>query len=402
MRIILGVTGCIAAYKSALIVRLLQEGGGEILPVMTRHAREFITPLTLEKLTGHSVVSDLFSDPTARIEHIALARQSDLLLVAPATANILGKFAHGIADDFLSTLYLSTVTPVVVAPAMNVEMWHHPATRQNIEILKGRNVLVVEPDSGYLACGEVGEGRLAEPEAIARAVLEKVPVSSSLAGKNVLITSGPTVEDIDPVRFLSNRSSGRMGHALAAAADRRGARVTLISGPTPLPPPQVAERVPVRSASDMAKAVFDRFPTADIVVMAAAVADFRPAQSRSSKIRKREGLETLRLTRNTDILKELGNRKRNQFLVGFAAESEDLLVSARGKLSEKNLDLIVANDISRSQGGFQSDSNQVVLIDPEGGEEASPLLPKNRIAEWLWERIEKRVMQPRPLEANKI
>jgi len=284
VKVTLGVTGCIGAYKSAVVLRLLQKEGFEVLPVMTRAAQQFITPLTLEKLSGHKVVSDLFSDHTVQIEHIALARQSDMLVVAPATANILAKFAQGIADDFLSTLYLSTTTPVIIAPAMNVEMWHHPATQENLETLRQRGTVIVEPGSGYLACGEEGEGRLAEPERILEAVLNTFTRKKSLLKKRVLITAGPTIEALDPVRFISNRSSGKMGYALAREAHLRGAQVVLISGPTHLEPPEGVKLVGVRSASEMAKAVFHHFPDSDVVVMAAAVSDFTPAGVSSEKL----------------------------------------------------------------------------------------------------------------------
>ncbi len=390
MRIILGVTGCIGAYKSAVLLRLLQREGFEVLPVMTRAAQQFITPLTLEKLSGHKVVSDLFSDHTVQIEHIALARQSDLLVVAPATANSLAKFAQGIADDFLSTLYLSTTTPVIIAPAMNVEMWHHPATQENLETLKQRGTVIVEPGSGYLACGEEGEGRLAEPERILEAVLNTFTRKKSLLKKRVLITAGPTIEALDPVRFISNRSSGKMGYALAREAQLRGAQVVLISGPTHLEPPEGVKLVGVRSASEMAKAVFDHFPDSDVVVMAAAVSDFTPASVSSEKLKKEDVEPVIQLEKTVDILKELGQRKEWQFLVGFAAESGPVREKARKKLQEKGLDLIVGNDISRDDQGFQSEFNQVILIDCEGKEEELPRLPKTEIAGILWDRIQER------------
>ncbi len=391
MRVILGVTGCIAAYKSAMVLRHLQKEGCEILPVMTVSATRFIGPLTLEKLSGHKVVSDLFQDQTTAIEHIALARQADLLLVAPATANILAKFAHGIADDFLSTLYVSTTTPVVVAPGMNVEMWRHPATQRNLEILRERGVVVVEPEAGYLACGEVGEGRLADPALIAQTALATVGQTRGLAGIRVLVTAGPTIEDIDPVRFISNRSSGKMGYAIADEARRRGARVTLVSGPCHLPVPTGLEFVPVRSAAQMTESVFDRYEASDVVVMAAAVADFTPETVQDQKIKKRDGLHGIKLVATTDILRELGSRKKNQFLVGFAAESERLRANAREKLLRKNLDLIVANDISQPEIGFQSDLNRVSLMDADGSEEVSPILPKDRVAKLIWDHIERRL-----------
>ncbi len=390
MRIILGVTGCIGAYKSAVVLRLLQKEGFEVLPVMTRAAQQFITPLTLEKLSGHQVVSDLFSDHTVQIEHIALARQSDMLVVAPATANILAKFAQGIADDFLSTLYLSTTTPVIIAPAMNVEMWHHPATQENLETLKQRGTVIVEPGSGYLACGEEGEGRLAEPERILEAVLNTFTRKKSLLKKRVLITAGPTIEALDPVRFISNRSSGKMGYALAREAHLRGAQVVLISGPTHLEPPEGVKLVGVRSASEMAKAVFHHFPDSDVVVMAAAVSDFTPASVSSEKLKKEDVEPVIQLEKTVDILKELGQRKESQFLVGFSAESGPVREMARKKLKEKGLDLIVGNNISRDDQGFQSEFNQVILIDCEGKEEELPRLPKTEIAGILWDRIQER------------
>ena len=390
MKVILGVTGCIGAYKSAVVLRLLQKEGFEVLPVMTRAAQQFITPLTLEKLSGHKVVSDLFSDHTVQIEHISLARQSDLLVVAPATANILAKFAQGIADDFLSTLYLSTTTPVIIAPAMNVEMWHHPATQENLETLRQRGTVIVEPGSGYLACGEEGEGRLAEPEQILEAVLNTFTRKKSLLNKRVLVTAGPTIEALDPVRFISNRSSGKMGYALAREAYLRGAQVVLISGPTHLEPPEGVKLVGVRSASEMAQAVFDHFPDSDVVVMAAAVSDFTPASVSSEKLKKENVEPVIQLKETVDILKELGQRKEGQLLVGFAAESGPVREKARRKLQEKGLDLIVGNDISREDQGFQSEFNQVLLVDCEGKEEELPRLPKTDIAAILWDRIQER------------
>ena len=389
MNVILGVTGCIGAYKSAVILRLLQREGFEVFPVMTQSAQQFIAPLTLEKLSGHPVVSDLFSDHTVQIEHIALARKNDLLVVAPATANILGKFAQGIADDFLSTLYLSTTTPVVVAPAMNVEMWHHQAIQDNVGILKERGVVFVEPGSGYLACGEVGEGRLAEPELVLEAVLNTLSREKSLLGKKVLVTAGPTVEDIDPVRFLSNRSSGKMGYAIAREAQQRGAEVVLVSGPTQLKAPERVDRVSVRSAGEMAEAVFRHFEDSHVVVMAAAVSDFAPVTLASEKIKKATMEPAIVLEKTTDILATLKGKKTDQFVVGFAAESEDVRENALGKLHEKGLDLIVANDISRDDSGFASDFNEVILLDSGGEEEALPKLPKAELAKILWDKIER-------------
>ena len=388
MRVVLGVTGCIAAYKSAVVLRLLQEQGAELFPVMTRSARHFLGELTLEKLSGHKVVTELFSNQNPDIEHIRLARSSDLLLVAPATANVIAKFANGIADDFLTTLYVSTTTPVVVAPAMNVEMWRHAATRENLRLLTERGVEIVEPESGYLACGEVGEGRLAEPEKIVSKVLDRLQVSSQLRGFRVLVSAGPTVEDIDPVRFLSNRSTGRMGYAIAEEAQRRGARVTLVSGPTHLTPPLRCELVPVRSADEMEHAVLDRFENTDVTVMAAAVADFTPVRRYDHKMKKGDAPGTLQLQRTTDILNLLGTRKRDsQVLIGFAAETKELEQAGKEKLQRKNLDLIFVNDVSREGGGFASSHNQVLCLDRLGGQAQSDLLPKTEIARFVWDKV---------------
>ncbi len=402
MTVILGVTGCIAAYKAALILRLLQLEGVTILPVMTRAATRFLGSLTLEKLSGNRVVSDMWNTRPEEIEHISLARRSDLLLVAPATANILAKFSSGIGDDFLSTLYLSTTTPVVVAPAMNVEMWRHPATRRNLEILRGDGVVVVEPGAGYQACGEYGEGRLADPERVAAEVLRLLRRSRSLAGLKVLVTAGPTVEDIDPVRFVSNRSSGRMGYAVAKEAARRGASVYLVTGPTSLPLPQGVEAVCVRSAAEMADAVLSLYGDMHVVVKAAAVSDYRPPQRLSRKLKKNRGVWTLNLEPTRDILAELAARKKGQILVGFAAESEDLERNAAEKLRRKSLDLVVANDISESDAGFDSDTNRVLFIDRRENIVRHPLLSKNEVAQLLWDRVEEFLpKQPEPfLEAS--
>jgi phosphopantothenoylcysteine decarboxylase/phosphopantothenate--cysteine ligase len=396
MKAILAVTGCIAAYKAPLILRLLQQAGVEIFPVMTRSAQQFLGAKTLEALSGHPVVTEMFPPGTPEIEHISLARQADLLLVAPATANILAKFAAGIADDFLSTLYLSTTTPVMVAPAMNVEMWHHPATVRNLDILRERGVEVVEPGSGYQACGETGEGRLADPEVVAAAALRRLRAHSSLEGVRVLVTAGPTVEDVDAVRFLSNRSSGRMGYAVAREAALRGARVTLISGPVQLPDPPGVEVIRIRSAAEMAAAVLERFPSVDVVVKAAAVADYRPSAPVSGKLKKSAAPWRLELEPTPDILARLGAEKTRQILVGFAAEAEGLLDYAREKLRRKNLDLVVANDIRAADSGFGSEWNRCVFIDRSGEAEELPLLPKLEVAARLWDRIEQRLAEQAP------
>ncbi|GAB4234985.1 MAG: bifunctional phosphopantothenoylcysteine decarboxylase/phosphopantothenate--cysteine ligase CoaBC [Acidobacteriota bacterium] len=387
MRVLLGVTGCIAAYKAAFLLRLLQQKGIDVVVVMTEHAKHFVGPLTFEKLSGHPVLGDDFATGTGSIEHIQWARESDLVLVAPASANILGKFAAGIADDFLSTLYLATTKPVVVAPSMNVEMWRHPATQQNLEVLRARGVQIVEPEVGYQACGEFGEGRLAAPETIADFVVNFLAKAESLRGFRVLVTAGPTVEDLDAVRFISNRSSGKMGYAMAAEAARRGARVVLVSGPTHLPAPPGVERVSVRTAAEMREAVLSRFSEVDVVVKAAAVADYRPRQVRPGKRKKSENTWVVELEPTEDILAELGRRKEHQVLVGFAAETEQLEASARRKLEAKNLDLIVANDVSREDQGFASDWNEVTVLDRSGRVWSSGRRTKAELAGFLWDLV---------------
>ena len=367
MKIALGVSGGIAAYKAAEIVRLLQEHGIRVQVVMTHAAQEFVRPLTFAALSGEKVITDMFAagneqpNIDSAVEHIAVAQSIDALLVAPATADVLAKFAQGIASDFLTTLYLATTAPVVVAPAMNVNMWNHPATQANLEVLKKRGVRVVEPGTGYLACGMTGPGRLAENEAIVAATLEALGASQELADETVLITAGPTREKIDPARYLTNRSSGRMGYALAEAALRRGARVLLVSGPTALTPPGAAEVTKVESAEEMRQAVLKLLPEATIVIKTAAVADYRPKSTASQKI-KRTGPMTLELEPTTDILAELARRKQSQIIVGFAAETQNVLENARKKLASKSLDAIVVNDVSQEGVGFDSDRNAVTII----------------------------------------
>jgi phosphopantothenoylcysteine decarboxylase / phosphopantothenate---cysteine ligase len=368
MKVALGVSGGIAAYKAAEIVRLLQERGIRVQVVMTEAAQEFIKPLTFAALSGEKVITGMFSGAgdqqpniDSAIEHIAVAQSVDALLVAPATADVIAKFAQGIANDFLSTLYLATTAPVVLAPAMNVNMWNHPATQANLETLRKRGVRVVEPGEGYLACGMTGPGRLAENEAIVAAVMEALGASQELAGETVLITAGPTREKIDPVRYLTNRSSGRMGYALAEVALRRGARVLLVSGPTSLTPPASAEVTAVQSADEMREAVLRLLPQATIIIKTAAVSDYRPKHPASQKI-KRKGALALELEPTADILGEIARGKDSQIIVGFAAESENVLENARQKLASKSLDAIVVNDVSREGVGFDSDRNAVTII----------------------------------------
>lgn len=370
MKIALGVSGGIAAYKSAEIVRLLEDRGIRVQVVMTRAAQEFIRPLTFAALSGEKVITDMFGAGTeepnidSAVEHIAVAQAIDALLVAPATADVLAKFAQGLATDFLTTLFLATTAPVVVAPAMNVNMWNHPATQANLDILKKRGVRVVEPETGYLACGMTGSGRLADNEAIVAALIQVVGGSQDLAGETVLITAGPTREKIDPVRYLTNRSSGRMGYALAEAALRRGAHVLLVSGPTFLTPPGAAQLISIESAEQMRQAVIGLLPQATIVIKTAAISDYRPKRAAAQKIR-RAGPISLELEPTADILAEVVRRKGSRTVVGFAAETENALENARKKLVAKGLDAIVVNDVSREGIGFDSDRNAVTIITNE-------------------------------------
>lgn len=367
MKVALGVSGGIAAYKAAEILRLLQDRGIRVQVIMTRAAQEFVRPLTFAALSGEKVITDMFAggggEPNidSAVEHIAVAQSIDALLVAPATADILAHFAQGIAGDFLTTLYLATTAPIVVAPAMNVNMWNHPATQANLKILRNRGVRIVEPDTGYLACGMTGPGRLAENEAIVSATMEALGASQELAGETVMITAGPTREKVDPVRYLTNRSSGRMGYALAEAASRRGARVLLVTGPTALTPPSAAEVTNVESAEQMRQAVLKLLPQATIVIKTAAVADYRPKSQAPQKL-KRSGPMTLDLEPTPDILGDIAKIKGSQLVIGFAAETHDVLENARKKLAAKSLDAIVVNDVSREGVGFDSDRNAVTII----------------------------------------
>ena len=395
--VVLGVTGCIGAYKACEVLRELQRRGVDVHVVMTAHAAEFVTPMTFEALSHHPVFRDQFAlGAEGEIRHVGLADAAQLLLVAPATANTLGKFARGIADDALSTLYMATRAPVVVAPAMNVNMFDHPAVRENLEILRARGVHVVDPGSGYLACGWLGRGRLAEPDAIVDAAMAVLASSGApgpgpgargdLEGETVLVTAGPTIEDIDPVRFLSNRSSGRMGFALAEAARDRGARVVLVAGPTPVDPPPGVELVRVRSAEEMARAVADRAGAATILAMAAAVSDYRAASPSRTKVKKAAREATLALVPTPDILATLGAAKGARFVIGFAAETDHVLENARQKRLAKHVDLLVANDVSRADAGFAAERNAAVMIDGETETEL-PLMGKRALADRIWDRV---------------
>jgi phosphopantothenoylcysteine decarboxylase/phosphopantothenate--cysteine ligase len=401
-KVLLGVTGCIGAYKAAEILRGLQKADVEVRVMMTRHATEFITPLTFEALTGQPVIVEMYDRPSyAQIEHITWARWADLVLIAPATANSIAKFAHGLADDFLSTVYLSNTNPVMIAPAMNVEMWQHAATQANLALLKERGVEIIEPGVGYQACGEIGAGRLAEPEEIVARVLAQISnpksnisnrTTQDLSGEHILLTAGPTVEDLDPVRFITNRSSGKMGYALAEAAPARGARVTLVSGPAHLQPPAGVETVNVRSTREMYEAVLSRLSDATVFIGCAAVADFRPAQKAENKIKKLGRTHiTLELETTEDIIGTVGERTKTdgsgRLVIGFAAESQELLDYAERKLREKNLDLIVANDITRRDAGFDAETNAATILRRDGSREELPLQSKRELAEQVLDEI---------------
>src|SRR5687767_8334150 len=396
--IAVGVCGGIGAYKSVEVVRGLQKQGHDVVAVMTRSARRFVGELTFEAITRHRVLTSQFEPgANADIEHIALASSIDLLIIAPATANILGKFANGIADDFLTSLYLATKAPVLVAPAMNTNMLEHPAVQRNLETLAARGTYFVEPGAGYLACGWIGKGRLAEPADIVTAAEQLLTPSGPLRGKTVIVTAGPTREAIDPVRFVGNRSSGKMGYAVAAAARARGANVVLISGPTALQPPSGVEIIRVTTAAEMRDAVVPRAAHADVVIMAAAVADYAPAAATLQKIHKDGETLTLSFVRTPDILAELGLQRASgerPLLVGFAAETEDVIASARRKQREKKVDLVVANDVSRNDAGFEVDTNEVTLVSAVG-EETLPLQSKSAIAAQIVQRIETLLTQSR-------
>ena len=405
MKVALGVSGGIAAYKAAEIVRLLQERGIRVQVIMTRAAQEFVRPLTFAALSGEKVITDMFAtgegntsaqpNIDSAVEHIAVAQSIDALLVAPATADVLAKFAQGMATDFLTTLYLATTAPVVVAPAMNVNMWNHPATQANLEILRKRGVRIVEPGEGYLACGMTGPGRLAENESIVAALMEALGASQDLVRETVLITAGPTREKVDPVRYLTNRSSGRMGYALAEAASRRGARVLLVTGPTALTPPGAAELTQVESAEQMRQAVLKLLPEATVVIKTAAVSDYRPKSTASQKI-KRSGPISLELEPTVDILAEIARHKNSQIVVGFAAETQNALENARKKLASKSLDAIVVNDVSREGVGFDSDRNAVTIITHDSVVEV-PETTKWEVAQRVLDEVV-RLRQPHSLK----
>ncbi len=386
-KIVLGVTGGIAAYKAAELVRELVRADGEVFVVMTKAAQAFVTPLTFQTLSGNKVTTELFSlIDESEIGHISLADRADLLVIAPATANVIGKIASGIADDLLTTIVMATTAPVLLAPAMNVHMWENAVCQENIEKLRSRGYHFIDPEAGELACGYEGKGRLVEIPAIVEEI-EALLSPRDLKGEKVLITAGPTEEPIDPVRFISNRSSGKMGFALARAARMRGAEVVLVSGPASLPFPPRVQAVRVRTAEEMRQAVLTHLENSSILIMAAAVSDYRSRETSPEKMKKSSAAFTLHLELNPDILAEAGQKKGRRTLIGFAAETENLLRNARQKMTEKNLDLIVANDISLPGAGFQADTNIVKLLDAGGGVEELPLMSKDQLAHRILDRV---------------
>jgi len=388
-KIALGVTSSIGIYKACEILRGFQKADCDVQVIMTPHATKLVSPLLFNSLSGHKAIVDLFSDDHPwSIAHISLAREIGLFVVAPATANIIAKFAWGVADDFLSTFFLAVKSPILIAPAMNEAMYLHPQTQDNLAKLRGRGVEVVNPDKGTLACGDEGWGRLANPEKIVGRGLELLGLTQSLRGKTVLVTAGPTRESIDPVRYISNRSSGKMGYEIAREALHRGARVILISGPVSLMPPTNAEFVQVQSAQEMEKAVGRAFPEVNIVVMAAAVADFALASPSARKIKRPNLPEALKLVPTPDILKKIAARKKGKMIVGFAAETENLRAHALRKLKEKDLDLIVANDVSEPGVGFDSDFNRALILDGRGRGQQTDKISKRELSRLIWNRIE--------------
>ncbi len=387
--IVLGITGGIAAYKSAEIVSRLNKAGCDVHVIMTKNATEFITPLTIETLSHHPVITSMWHHETPwEVEHVSLAKRADLFIVAPATANIIAKMATGIADDMLSTTLLATRAPILLAPAMNVNMYEHPATQENLETLKGRGVMTIGPGSGMLACGDVATGRMSEPIDIVDRALSILDGKQDLKGKRILVTAGPTVEAIDPVRYLTNHSSGRMGYAIAEVARSRGAEVTLVSGPVSLTAPAGVDRVNIQSTQDMYDVVTEQYDDVDAVIMAAAPADYRPEVVADQKIKKAGDMQ-LSLTRNPDIAKTLGERKEHQKLVIFAAETENMMVNATEKLRRKNADLMVANDVTKEGAGFAGDTNIVTLVHPDGEHQALPQMSKHEVAEHILDALAK-------------
>jgi phosphopantothenoylcysteine decarboxylase/phosphopantothenate--cysteine ligase len=399
-RILLGVSGGIAAYKAAELARRLVTAEAQVKVVMTKSATEFVTPMTFAALTGQTVGNALFGPGVHPLEHIWLGQQVDAIVLAPATANLIGKMAHGIGDDLLTTILIAATRPILVCPAMNCEMYDNPVVQENLSRLRDRGQWVLEPEEGCLACGAVGYGRLPETETIL-AALGKMVSLQDLAGQRLLVTAGPTFEDLDPVRYLTNRSSGKMGYAMAKAAWRRGAQVTLISGPTALDPPYGVEMVGVRSALDMLGEVVKRFPVCDALIMAAAVGDYRSESLAERKIKRAAAALQVNLMPNPDILKEISGLKDGQITIGFAAETHDLIQEASRKLTEKNLDLIVANDVNRPDSGFAVDTNEVTLVATDGEPVALPLLSKDEVADQILDWLAPR-LNPQAVEATDV
>ncbi len=386
-RVIIGVTGGIACYKAVELVRLLVKDSLAVQVIMTRAAMEFVTPLTFQTLSGKPVATESFNlTQESEIGHINLADSADLFVIAPATANVIGKIAAGIADDLLTTVLMATQAPVLIAPAMNIHMYENPILQENIRKLRRIGYHFMEPAEGYLACGYEGKGRLPEPEKILeeiRSLLRK----KDLLGERFLITAGPSREPLDPVRYISNRSSGKMGYALARAAVRRGAGVVLVSGPSAIEPPSAVRLIPVNTAAEMRRAVLEQFPECTAVIMAAAVADYRPVDASSKKLKRGKAPLDIRLEPNPDILRELGRRKNGKLLVGFAAETEELIANATRKLHEKNLDLIVANDVTQAGGGFDGDTNIATIVDRSGASDSLSLMTKDELADRIYDHL---------------
>ncbi len=384
-KIVVGISGGIAVYKTAELVRLLVKEGFYVRVAMTRNATQFVSPLTFEVLSGNKVIHDMFKQER-NMEHILWAQDSDLIVIAPATANLIAKIAHGIADDFLTTMVLAATAGIIICPAMNTQMLMNPAVQDNLRILKERGLRIMEPGQGELACGAVGPGRLPEPEEIFEEIQDAL-APNDLSGLRIMVTAGPTVEPIDPVRHITNRSSGKMGYAIAKMAKRRGASVILISGPVELQSPRGIKTFMVKTAEEMREKVLENYSDCDVVIKAAAVSDYRPAETSPQKIKKDKDQMILRLVKNPDILAELGRKKGQQILVGFAAETEELVANARKKLEKKGLDMIVANDVSRKDAGFGTDTNVARLIYRDGRIEDTGFLQKEQLADLILERI---------------
>ncbi len=387
-RLVLGVTGSIAAYKAVELLRQLKEAGATVRVVMTANAAWFVGPLTFETLSGQGVTTDMFSEPGTSLDHVTLGQESDLIIIAPATANFLAKIAHGLGDDFLSTLILAATAKILICPAMDKEMFTNSIVQANIQSLKEAGFVVMEPEEGVLASGRIGVGRFPDPLLI----VEKsryLLTDQDLEGLKLLVTAGPTIEYLDPVRIVTNRSTGKMGYALARSAWRRGAEVTLVTGPTHLEPPVGVKVIPVSTAEEMREAVLNEYPSQDAVIKAAAVSDYKPLRSAQQKEKKKGSPFAVKMAPTPDILAELGKKKGNVILVGFAAETTNHLANAVDKIKRKNLDLIVLNDVSREDIGFAADSNEVRIIDSEGNEEVVPLMPKEDVADRILDRIKR-------------